>query len=144
MKSNHVAVVGVVAVALVVLPSYMAPRAAAGFLHLGQNREGIFYTRPEPPAKPVFLKDTIEVQLQTKETYWKVPNQNYYTSWVPRVTFQLFYDDSAKLRYTAEWFNPDGSPWFTESLNYSFSGVKTALMRSDYSDELLNTKAVVM
>lgn len=104
--------------------------------------EGTTYTRPQPTNQPVFLKDTIEVQLKTKETYWKVPNQNYYTSWVPRVKFQLFYNDSAKLRYTAEWFNPDGSPWFTESLNY-FHSSGIATMMSEYSDELMQTKAVV-
>ena len=101
------------------------------------------YARPVPPSRPVFLRDTIEVQLETKETYWKAPNQNYYTSWVPRAFFYLFYNGSAKLRYTAEWFNPDGSPWFTEALNYTHNGKEIATIRSDYSDELMNTKAVV-
>ena len=104
--------------------------------------EGILYTRPVGSNRPVFLRDTIEVQMQTKETYWKVPNQNYYTSWVPRVNFHVVYDGSSKLRYTAEWFNPDGSPWFTESLGYNH-GNEIASIRSEYSDELMNTKAVV-
>jgi hypothetical protein len=109
---------------------------------VAQVIEGTTYTRPEPTNQPVFLRDTIEVQLKTKETYWKVPNQNYYTSWVPRVKFQLVYNNSAKLRYTAEWFNPDGSPWFTESLNYGH-GNGIATMMSEYSDELMQTKAAV-
>jgi hypothetical protein len=100
------------------------------------------YRRPVPTNKPVFLRDTLEVQLQAKETYWKIPNQNYYTSWVPRASFQVFYDGSARLRHTAEWFNPDGSPWFTESLGYNF-GSDTAQIKSEYSDELMSTKASV-
>lgn len=120
-----------------------AGKTTDGFRQDNFRAEGTTYTRPEPTSKPVFLRDTIEVQLRTRETYWKFPNQNYYTSWMPRIDLQLFYDDSAKLRYTAEWFNPDGSPWFTESLNYVYTGIQTASMRSDYSDELLSTKAVV-
>jgi hypothetical protein len=115
----------------------------AGQTALAQGaRENIYYSRPVPTGPPVFLRDTVEVALQTKNTYWKVPNQNDYTSWVPRVIFEVFYDDSARLRYTADWFNPDGSLWFSEALNYGYSGVKTARITSDYSDELLNTKAV--
>ena len=104
--------------------------------------ENTTYSRPVPSSKPVFLRDTVEVQLQTKETYWKVPTQNYYTSWIPRANFHLVYDGSAKLRFTAEWFNPDGSPWFTEALSYTHGG-EVASIRSDYSDELMNSKAVV-
>ena len=111
---------------------------------VAQVIEGTTYTRPAPTNQPVFLRDTVEVQIQAKETYWKFPNQNYYTSWVPRVHFQLLYNGSAKLRYTAEWFNPDGSPWFTESVNYGHNGNELATMRSEYSDELMQTKAVAI
>jgi hypothetical protein len=113
-----------------------------GFRQGGKILEGTTYTRPAPTSTPVFLRDTIEVQLQTKETYWKFPNQNYYTSWIPRASFQVFYDGSAKLRYMAEWLNPDGSPWFTESLNHN-QGSDTAQIRSEYSDQLMNTRASV-
>lgn len=105
--------------------------------------EGIAYTRPKPTSKPVFLRDTIEIQLQTRETYWKFPNQNYYTSWVPRASCQVFYDGSTVLRYAAEWFNPDGSPWFTEQLKFSHNGNDIAQLTSEYSDELMRTKAEV-
>jgi len=124
-------------------PQSSTVQTTGGFRHDRPIVEGTTYTRPEPTNKPVFLRDTIEVQLETRETYWKFPNQNYYTSWVPRANLHLFYDGSVKLRYTAEWFTPDGSPWFTESLNYDYTGDKTAGLRSDYSDELLSTKAVV-
>jgi hypothetical protein len=43
----------------------------------------------------------------------------------------------------ADWFNPDGSLWFTESLGYNHNGNELAVMRSDYSDELMNTKAAI-
>jgi hypothetical protein len=105
--------------------------------------ENILYSRPTGTSKPVFLRDTLEVQIQSRETYWKVPNQNYYTSWIPRVQFELLHDGSSKLRYTAEWANPDGSPWFTEGLGYLHNTEQLSTIRSDYSDDLMNTKAAV-
>jgi hypothetical protein len=104
------------------------------------RRENIYYSRPVPTSQPVFLRDTVEITLQTKNTYWKFPNQNDYTSWVPRVIFEVFYDDSAKLRYTAEWFNPDGSPWFSEALSYTYTGNMTARITSEYSSDELQAK----
>jgi hypothetical protein len=99
--------------------------------------------RLEPTSKPIFLKDTIEIKTRTRETYWKLPNEREYTSWLPRVTFDVFYDDSAKLRYRAEWFNADGSAWFDEMLRYGFlSGDKTVQLQSDYPDNLFDSKAV--
>ncbi len=103
----------------------------------------VLLTRQEPTNQPVLLKDTLEIKCQTRNTYWKFPNQSDYTSWVPQVSFHIFYNDSAPLRYQAEWRNADGSPWFSETLRYGFlSNEKTVAIQSDYSDELLNTKAV--
>jgi hypothetical protein len=100
-------------------------------------------TRIEPTAKQVFLKDTLEIKIQKDDHYWKFPTQNDYTSWVPQVSFDIFYDSSTKMRYAAEWFNPDGSSWFTESLDTGFeSSDKTIKVSSPYSGELLSTKAV--
>ena len=112
----------------------------SGTTNANQNREGLIYTRPKPSSKPVFLRDTLEIELETKNTYWKFPNQNDYTSWIPRVAFEVLYDNSAKLRFTADWTNPDGSHWFTESLDYIYSQ-NTARLASEYSDELMQTKA---
>ncbi len=99
--------------------------------------------RLDPTSSPVFLKDSIEIKTQTRETYWKLPNERDYTSWLPQVAFDVFYDGSAQLRYRAEWFNADGSAWFDEILRYGFlSNDKTVQMQSDYSDALLNSKAV--
>lgn len=101
------------------------------------------YTRPEPPAQPVFLKSSVSVKAHTVHTYWKFPNQSEYSSWIPRLQFDFFYDDSARLRYVAEYFNPDGSSWFSETLRQGFlSNDKTVSFQSDSAGELLNTKAV--
>jgi hypothetical protein len=116
---------------------------AGYFTTLSPTQEGLIYSRPAPTNKPAFLKDTLDIDLRARDTYWKFPNQSDYSSWLPRIAFELFYDDSARLRFTAEWFNPDGLPWFSESLNYVYTGINTARMTSDYSNELLNTKAVV-
>jgi len=101
-----------------------------------------YLTRPVPSGKAVLLKETIEIKPYTKESYWKFPNQGNYTSWVPQIIFHSFYDGNSTLRYTAEWTNPDGSPWFTEALRYIAPGQSTAVLKSDYSDEIFNTKAV--
>ncbi len=99
--------------------------------------------RPEPTNKPVFLKDSLEIRTRTKETYWKLPNEREYTSWLPQIAFDVFYDNSAQLRYRAEWFNADGSAWFDEMLRYGFlSNDKTVRLQSNYSDALLNSKAI--
>lgn len=99
--------------------------------------------RPQPSDKPVFLLNSLEINCLTRETYWKFPNQNDYSSWIPKVGFDVFYDDSARLRYVAEFFHPDGSPWFSETLRQGFlSNDKTVAFQSDNSGELLDTKAV--
>ena len=125
----------IIAIVSTLFPHMVEGQAARGSRKQNTVVEGTTYTRPQPTSKPVFLRDTIEVQLQTKETYWKFPNQNYYTSWVPRASFQVFYDGSTVLRYTAEWFNPDGSTWFTESLRSSHNGNDIAQLTSEWSEQ---------
>ncbi|MGI8468463.1 MAG: hypothetical protein ACR2N3_08420 [Pyrinomonadaceae bacterium] len=100
--------------------------------------------RIEPTSNQMFLKDTLEIKIQKDDHYRKVPNQNDYTRWLPQVSFDVFFDNSAKVRYQAEWFNPDGSPWFNESLDAgAFSDdSQTIGVSSPYSGDLLNTKAV--
>lgn len=51
--------------------------------------------------------------------YWKLPSESNYTSWIPQVRFKVFYKGSVKLRYLAEYFTPDGKPWFGETLEQS-------------------------
>ena len=73
-----------------------------------QDKEPKAVKQPVPTNVPVFLKDTIGIDARTENRYWKFPNQNDFSSWVPQVSFLVFYDNSITLRYVAEWFNPDG------------------------------------
>ena len=100
------------------------------------------FVPPKPTSSPAFLWDTLEIKVRSDNKYWKFPNQNDYTSWVPQVKFNLFYDNSQKVRYSADWSNPDGSPWFSESLDVQdFGDDGTVLLRSPYSSQNFDTKA---
>lgn len=90
--------------------------------------------KPLPTNVPVFMKDTIGIDAKTE-------NLNNFSKWVPQVSFDLFYDNSSKLRYVAEWFNPDGSLWFSEPLESPDSRHGKVTLRSADSDELFKTKA---
>lgn len=79
---------------------------------------GPYAIQPEPPMNPQFLPDTLEVQVEHWDYYWKIPNDNHNTSWAPRIRFFVFYGGSTKLRYKADFLMPDGSPWFSEALEY--------------------------
>ena len=70
--------------------------------------------KPLPTNVPVLLKDSINVQLAFKDKYWKTPNDYRHSSWLPRVQFGLFYDESETIHYKVEWLNADGSLWFSE------------------------------
>lgn len=73
----------------------------------------------------VFEKESLEIRCDTKERYWKFPDQSYYSSWVPALKFRVTYNNDTTPRLVAEYFTPDGKSWFTEPLNYSFNEVKT-------------------
>jgi len=80
------------------------------------GRGGPYVVQPEPPASPQFLPDTLQVDMELWDYYWKVPNDNHNTSWAPRIKFDVVYGGSTKLRYKADYFMPDGSLWFSEPL----------------------------
>ncbi|HVE59858.1 MAG TPA: hypothetical protein VNB22_23800 [Pyrinomonadaceae bacterium] len=94
-------------------------------------------TRPLPTSVPVFMKDTLGIDAKTE-------NLNNFSKWVPQVSFDLFYDNSAKLRYVAEWFKPDGSLWFSEPLEmYNADDyAKKVTIRSPDSDEVFKASAI--
>ncbi len=99
------------------------------------------FVRPKPTSSPAFLWETLEINVKTDNRYWKFPNQEY-SSWIPRVKFNLFYDNSQKVRYSADWSNPDGSPWYSESLDVQdFADDGTVLLRSPYSSQIFDTKS---
>jgi hypothetical protein len=77
---------------------------------------GPYAVQPEPPNAPQFLPETLQVDLELWDYYWKIPNDNHNTSWAPRIKFDVVYGGSTKLRYKADYFMPDGSLWFSEPL----------------------------
>lgn len=114
---------------------------ASGAAKSGGKVEPLLPIRPD--STPRFLRDTIEIKIQSDSHYWKAPNQDYYTSWVPIVSFDVFFDNSVRMRYNAEWSNPDGTPWFTEPLEVGTSGAaSTVRITTRYSDQI-KTNAVV-
>lgn len=106
---------------------------------------GPYVVKPVPPAEPQLLMDTMEVGIEHWDYYWKVPNDNHNTSWVPRLNAKVFYGGSTKLRLKAEYTMPDGTPWFTDALEFrgdfdARSGVSSVNSPSD-SDR--DKKAIV-
>jgi hypothetical protein len=78
---------------------------------------GPYAVQPEAPMNPQFLPDTLEIQVEHWDYYWKIPNDNHNTSWAPRLKFDVVYGGSTKLRFKADYFMPDGSLWFSEPLD---------------------------
>ena len=108
---------------------------------------GPYAIKPEPPTTtPQFLPETLEVQVEHWDYYWKIPNDNHNTSWVPRINFDVFYGGSMKLRLKADYFMPDGSLWFSEPLEYrgSFSERSGTARVSSESDSNRDKKAIVV
>lgn len=85
-------------------------------------------TRPEASGKPVLLKDTLEIWAH-RANFWKSEEQDTHWSWLPQVRFHIFFDNSSTQRYTAEWYKPDGSLWFSEPLRYGIAMGKTQHVR---------------
>ena len=66
-------------------------------------------------SQPLLVKDSIYIQAATHDEYWKTPAQKT-SSWVPTVQFSLYYDWQVIVPHVVEYFNPDGSLWFSETL----------------------------
>jgi hypothetical protein len=80
------------------------------------------YGRWTPPAKQVFLKDTVHIKTEQTSTYYKQPKQRDYTSWIPTVSFDLCCGEEGyfyELNFSVDYYNPDGSLWFTQKLKSS-------------------------
>jgi hypothetical protein len=107
---------------------------------------GPYAVKPEPPmTTPQFLPETLEVQVEHWDYYWKIPNDNHNTSWAPRINFDVVYGGSTKLRLKAEYFMPDGSLWFSEPLESrgSFSERSAIGRVSSESDSNRDKKSIV-
>ncbi|MBC7898611.1 MAG: hypothetical protein H7070_01035 [Saprospiraceae bacterium] len=74
-----------------------------------------------PTADPQLVTDSIYIQAETRDEYWKMPRQKY-SSWLPKVRFGLFYDWKLTLPHLVEYFNSDGSLWFSETIEGEMPG----------------------
>ena len=92
------------------------------------------YDFVRPTAQPLFVKDSIYIQAETHDEYWKTPTQKT-SSWVPMVKFSVFYDWQVIVPHLVEYFNPDGSLWFSEILEGDRPTADgTVPFKSSYSD----------
>jgi hypothetical protein len=72
--------------------------------------------RPQATDNPLFLKESLDISCDTTSRYWKMGNQTIYSCWVPKVKFYAFHNGATRLRYAVEYFNPDGSLWYSEPM----------------------------
>jgi hypothetical protein len=107
---------------------------------------GPYAAVPEPPMNPLFLADALEIGIEHWDYYWKIPNDNHNTSWMPRINAKLFYGGSAKQRFKAEYTMPDGSPWFSEALEFrgSFNTRDAIASVVSESDSNRDKKAIIV
>lgn len=102
----------------------------------------VYATKPEPPEVPLLLAETLEVRTDTQDYYWKLPKESEYTSWLPHVKFNVEYGGGSRLRYKADYFLPDGSPWYSETLEQK--GTETPyLIESPFESDKDQGKAIV-
>lgn len=104
------------------------------------SQKSDYLTEPEPNDVPVFLLETLEIKAKNETRYWKTPNKDNVANWYPQVQFDLFYKFAGKTtRFTAEWFNPDGSLWFSEGLEKA--GNQT--LRSPYESKQVYENSII-
>jgi hypothetical protein len=127
-------------------PATSQPSAATAPQSAPAQAGGPYAVLPEPPmVTPQFLPETLEIQIETWSYYWKIPNDNHNTSWVPRMNFHVIYGGTTRIRLKADYFMPDGSLWFSEpldqrgSMNRSISTVGV----SSQDDSNRDKKAIV-
>ncbi len=107
-------------------------------------QKGEYLADPEATNVPKVLIETLEIKTHNEAKYVKAPTQNDYTSWLPQVSFDVMYvRGSPKLRYTADWSNPDGSLWFSEPLEMINASDDFPTLRSPYESVDINPKAIV-
>ncbi|HEX8396843.1 MAG TPA: hypothetical protein VF644_05420 [Pyrinomonadaceae bacterium] len=103
----------------------------------------LIYENQYPTNVPVFLKNSIYVEAITTDEYWKMKGQKNYSSWIPKIRFNQFYNEEKVLNYTVEYFNPDGSAWYGENLESSGRNAdRTVLYQSPspYGNGVIDTK----
>jgi hypothetical protein len=88
----------------------------------GTNANGdnkVIYGPMRPTGTPQLIKSSIYVQAKSHNEYWKMKGQRNYSSWVPLIRFNQFYNEEKQLNYSVDYFNPDGSAWYSEKLESS-------------------------
>jgi hypothetical protein len=104
------------------------------------GREKRVYENEVRPSTPAVIPPRVFIQAVNSKSYWKMPNVSNVTSWLPEINAGFVYDDSSPISATAEWYNPDGSLWFTEKLLNGVPGYGLNL-RSNETWELMDTKS---
>ncbi len=100
------------------------------------------YKNTRPTNVPILLKNSMYVQAKAHNEYWKMPNLSNYSSWIPMIKFDQFYNNDKQLNYTVEYFKPDGSSWFSETLEQGFRAADwTVSFQSSNPFERLKTKS---
>ena len=122
-----------------------SPKNEAGRSSGAARTGGPYAVKPTPPDEPQFLADTLHVDIERWDYHWKVPNDNHNSSWAPRIRFDVFYGGSMRQRFKAEYFMPDGSPWYSEALDFrgGFSSSSGTARVESPSDSNKDKKAVV-
>jgi hypothetical protein len=94
------------------------------------------YANQDPTTTPVVIQPRVFIETAVSRTYWKMPNASNTTSWLPEIKVHLFWDDRAPIQTVADWYNPDGSLWFTEPLQTSGK-----MLRSKDTWTMMDTKS---
>jgi hypothetical protein len=97
-----------------------------------------------PTNVPVFLKNSIRVSTVVHDEYWKMKGQRDFSSWIPKMRFSNYYNEEKVLNYGVEYFNPDGSLWYSEKLESSGRNAERTVVYespSPYGNGVLDTKS---
>lgn len=132
---------------LLIVSAFGVPNA------LGQVKSELIYRTTPGLDAPVVVKDSIYIETHLAKTYWKMPGKSDYTSWVPKIYFEVFYrpNQTRYINYSVEYYNPDGSLWFaekfpqgiTKQVNNANDG--TTSFKSEYSvsQKMVETKGSI-
>jgi hypothetical protein len=84
------------------------------------------------------------VETKLTREYWKAKGQSDFHSWVPKIRFKTFYDSQRKIDWTVDFFNPDGTLWFSEPLAWgSKEADRSWSLQSSKTDEMAETKSSI-
>lgn len=101
---------------------------------------GHVYPNEQRPSKPAIVLPGVFIKPATTKSYWKMPNVSGVTSWLPEIAVNFAFDHSSRIEAVAEYYNPDGSPWFTEKLQ-TVDGEAGIVLRSNETWSLIDTKS---